>query len=306
MPLKISQAWPVAALVLCCCKFAEPAATGVLGTSSGESDDGSSSTGTGPDASSGDPDAPTGEGTSTSSAPETDESSTTASESESTGDGVHDWALDFDGDDYAASSASPDISLPQAFTIELWLQVGEIPYHGILMDTRPVGIDEGWVLFVGPPSNALANQLVIGWFADDGSTPGLEGPQVTGLQPGWHHFAVTRRADGISKMFVDGVETVSGLTELPPAPQDETLAVGRYKRGGPESGLWWRGAPLDDLRISSVARYDAPFVPTRPEADADTLLLWHFDEGEGDVASDDVAELALDLEGPTWVAGAGD
>lgn len=44
---------------------------------------------------------------------------------------------------------------------------------------------------------------------------------------------------------------------------------------------------LDEVRISNVARYDADFVPTaRHEPDDQTLVLYHFDEADGDVVQD--------------------
>ena len=44
---------------------------------------------------------------------------------------------------------------------------------------------------------------------------------------------------------------------------------------------------IDEVRISTSARYTEDFTPVdRFEADADTLALYHFDEGEGDVLTD--------------------
>ena len=44
---------------------------------------------------------------------------------------------------------------------------------------------------------------------------------------------------------------------------------------------------IAEVRISKVVRYDADFTPqTRLEPDADTVLLYHLDEGTGDVAHD--------------------
>ncbi len=44
---------------------------------------------------------------------------------------------------------------------------------------------------------------------------------------------------------------------------------------------------IAETRISSVARYDADFIPTkRFEPDSHTLALYHFDEGLGDVLKD--------------------
>ena len=44
---------------------------------------------------------------------------------------------------------------------------------------------------------------------------------------------------------------------------------------------------IDELRVSKVARYSGDFVPlVRFEPDKDTLALYHFDEGSGDVLND--------------------
>ena len=44
---------------------------------------------------------------------------------------------------------------------------------------------------------------------------------------------------------------------------------------------------VDEVRISRIARYDGDFIPARRfEADEHTLVLYHFDEGSGNVARD--------------------
>lgn len=46
-------------------------------------------------------------------------------------------------------------------------------------------------------------------------------------------------------------------------------------------------AEVDEVRLSSVARYTSNFVPqTRFSVDSDTMRLWHFDEASGAVAQD--------------------
>src|SRR5207249_5143700 len=51
-------------------------------------------------------------------------------------------------------------------------------------------------------------------------------------------------------------------------------------------GESWLGL-IDEVRISQTARYDKDFTPAkRFEPDADTLALYHFDEGSGDVLKD--------------------
>ena len=44
---------------------------------------------------------------------------------------------------------------------------------------------------------------------------------------------------------------------------------------------------MAELRISSVARYTAPFIPqVNLETDSDTLALWRLNEGSGNTATD--------------------
>ena len=49
----------------------------------------------------------------------------------------------------------------------------------------------------------------------------------------------------------------------------------------------WFAGTIDELRISKVARYTNDFTPqSRFEPDADTMALYHFDEGTGDILAD--------------------
>jgi len=44
---------------------------------------------------------------------------------------------------------------------------------------------------------------------------------------------------------------------------------------------------IDEVRVSKVARYNKGFTPARRfEPDADTIALYHFDEGQGDILKD--------------------
>jgi hypothetical protein len=47
------------------------------------------------------------------------------------------------------------------------------------------------------------------------------------------------------------------------------------------------GGQLDEVRISSTARYDKGLQPSRRfEPDDETLALYHCDEGQGDTLTD--------------------
>lgn len=114
----------------------------------------------------------------------------------------------------------------------------------------------------------------------------------------WHHVAVTRSsAGGRLAIFVDGRLDAAGDgptgdisyrdNRQTPYANDPYLVIGAEKHdAGPEypSFSGW----IDEVRISRVVRYTADF--TRPAApfttDADTVALYHFDEGAGDLVRD--------------------
>ena len=116
-------------------------------------------------------------------------------------------ALFFDGDDEARTTAVPQATLPAEFTVELWVQTGEEPYFGVLVDTRtlPGPTTDGWILLVQPTGMSDAGKLILNWSGVDGSPAhGFTGPDVSRLSPGWHHWAFTRNADGLTQCWLDG------------------------------------------------------------------------------------------------------
>ncbi len=119
----------------------------------------------------------------------------------------------------------------------------------------------------------------------------------------WHHIAVTRRqSDGRMQIFVDGQLDVSGFG--PPGdiryrdgrstsyPNDPYLVIGAEKHDFnrdlyPSYSGW-----IDEVRLSRIVRYDGPFSPpTTPfTPDADTVALYHFDEGPEGPCMDGVSD----------------
>jgi hypothetical protein len=139
----------------------------------------------------------------------------------------------------------------------------------------------------------------------------------------WHHVAVTRaHATGQLRIFVDGALDAEGAG--PPGdisyrdnrattfPTDRYLVIGAEKADAGPAYPSYSGW-IDEVRLSSVLRYTASFPrPSAPfVADADTVALYHFDEGAGDVIadtsgapggpSDGVRRLGGAPAGPAWV-----
>jgi hypothetical protein len=107
------------------------------------------------------------------------------------------------------------------------------------------------------------------------------------VSPGkWTHYALVHDTE-LLRFFVDG--HLAGQVHVPILTNHNGLPffVGAEPTalGFPRS--LFSGA-VDEVRLSSVARYTAPFTPARQhERDADTLLLLHFDAESQGVFPDD-------------------
>jgi hypothetical protein len=129
---------------------------------------------------------------------------------------------------------------------------------------------------------------------------------LTLLQAGqWYHVAATYE-NATARTFVGGVaSTASSVGTLTQGP---ALTIG----GLPGYGLF--NGTLDEMRISNVVRYAAGFTPSTVPftPDANTLGLWHFNEGSGQTAFDVSASAnhatlgtsaTPDSADPLWVSG---
>ncbi|HEX4128416.1 MAG TPA: SUMF1/EgtB/PvdO family nonheme iron enzyme [Pirellulales bacterium] len=100
------------------------------------------------------------------------------------------------------------------------------------------------------------------------------------------------------RFYVDGHHI--GVTPLPLPAGATPLLIGA-KPGSPPSEFF--DGTIDEVRVSSVARYDKDFTPAeRFEADDKTEVLYHFDEGSGTVAKDASSHHRDGkISGATWV-----
>jgi hypothetical protein len=112
------------------------------------------------------------------------------------------------------------------------------------------------------------------------------------------HVAVTRGPAGVS-FFFNGISQGPPLTIAFSSPQSrlQLRPLGTAKGDVPFNG------DVDEVRLSSIERYRANFWPQlRLEADKNTLALYHFDEGDGDVLQDSSGHNHHGkITGATWV-----
>jgi hypothetical protein len=149
------------------------------------------------------------------------------------------------------------------------------------------------------------------------------------LDDAWHHVAVQRRrSDGRMWLFVDGRleaeddgpdgdvsypdDGVPGsFCDGPCDFSDPFIVIGAEKHDAGAAYPSYSGY-VDELRVSRVLRYDGDFTPTNAPfaTDGDTVGLYHFDEGSGDVVadtsgalggpSDGLRRLGGSPPGPVW------
>lgn len=195
---------------------------------------------------------------------------------------AREWATRFDGRTSHVKVASEDLSLPDGpLTLETWLRA------------------DGWSDRVGVVCKTETSGF--GIFAN-GGVPDfmvhLDGNYVSARAQGkiptdrWTHVAGVYDGEEV-RLYVDGElaarTTGSGTRSVRPLP----LIVGADVDSSGRATSHFRG-DLDEVRISTVARYTGPgFTPQRRhEPDDSTSLLLHLDVASGPWAFDASARRA--------------
>jgi hypothetical protein len=179
----------------------------------------------------------------------------------------------FDGTGDFLSTTSVAWHSQSTGTIEYWFRHNTTaPFgHGHLGQFTQ-GSANGWE--IGTFSNKLY------WFNSAGT--GDLAYDFTLSANTWYHVAVVKESSSVLKIYVDGTlrYTNSSMGAFTDSTSD--LLIGRI--GGTASSLynserWDLNGYLDEIRISSTARYTAGFTPsTTPfQNDANTVLLLHGD-----------------------------
>jgi hypothetical protein len=153
------------------------------------------------------------------------------------------------------------------FTVEAWVYASaELGGE----DRRILGIFDGtysqWALEYN------ATEGGIGALFSDGVSQVSVYSAETLTVDSWHHVAVTRAVDAFS-VWVDGVEVATADNSSTFASLSGDLYIGNSEAA--QNG--WYGL-IDEVRISSTARYSDGFTPARSwQRDAKTVGLWHLD-----------------------------
>lgn len=183
--------------------------------------------------------------------------------------------------DWGYVPSSSDFHL-QELTVECWFLLDELPnvhteYFVLLSNENRDGEGAGWRLAVVNSEGVDIRLLFVAWEAGDIYTSARGDVDIDAGE--WHHVAGVVD-DGELRVYLDGVEVGAELLGGPIVYAEQDLGFG-----------WpcWSGncrlmdGRLDEVRISSSARYEEVFAPAfeHTVVDEDTVVLWHMNEGEG-------------------------
>jgi hypothetical protein len=235
-------------------------------------------------------------------------------------------------DDPSTTSPGPPVDIGgQDFTIEWWLKANGTEdsapaitcgsnqnwvYGNILLDRTRSTARRGYGVSLG------GGRLAFGVVNESQVSATLCGNHVLNDNH-WHHVAVQRQlSDGRMWIYIDGQleNSVSGPTgdisypddASPVSASDPFLAIGAWKLDDdPLQHPFYRGW-IDELRFSNIIRYTTSFTPTNMtfSPDANTVALYHLDEGIGQIVKDTSGVaggpsngerlFGGDINGPEW------
>jgi formylglycine-generating enzyme required for sulfatase activity/serine/threonine protein kinase len=118
------------------------------------------------------------------------------------------------------------------------------------------------------------------------------------------HVALTREPEGVV-FFINGEKQAN---PLPVALSGDDKPLRLCLKGDPKARDVPYQGDVDEVRVSSIIRYRENFTPKpRFEPDADTLALFHFDEGQGDELTDSSGNNRHGkIQGANWVQWGGE
>ncbi|MBL8829321.1 MAG: SUMF1/EgtB/PvdO family nonheme iron enzyme [Planctomycetaceae bacterium] len=190
-----------------------------------------------------------------------------------------DYALYFDG--IRSSVAIPSLSLDgPEWTVEVTAMIDGSPRIGTIV--RALGNGFATWLETGPAEDAKHSVQALIRTATT-----LNSASHANVASGQRvRYAMVFR-NGKIDLYHDGrhLAQTSSVSRGAPA-KGRSFTIGAEEDDGLMMCRFFEGT-IDEVRVSTKARFDGDYTPTeRLAADADTLALYHFDEGTGDVLRD--------------------
>tara|TARA_R110000782_G_scaffold103991_19_gene191645 strand:+ start:3510 stop:5453 length:1944 start_codon:yes stop_codon:yes gene_type:complete len=168
---------------------------------------------------------------------------------------------------------------PDAFTLEAWVRAdAPVGRQGLICNTENSGLGIFWSDAADGASLPTGYAHVAGAYARAGADRPWDFAR-------WTHLALVLDARTL-RFFVNGRLTQSAPADGAIRHNRLPLLIGADVNPSAEAVSFFTGE-IDEVRLSSVARYESDFTPARSFApDAQTLILLHFDEDLGIVFPD--------------------
>ena len=193
------------------------------------------------------------------------------------------------------------------FTVEAWVNWSSTAISA-WQRIFDFGSGTGNFMFLTPSTNTNQARFAI----VSGATVEILDAAIQMPTNAWTHIAVSVDNTNTGRIFFNGVLQGTSTFTLRPASlgntPDNFLGKSQFLPDPYFNGV------IDEFRISNIARYTGPFTPTASQftVDANTVALFHFNEGSGqqtfDATSGIIGELGFstavepDLD-PTWFSG---
>ena len=208
---------------------------------------------------------------------------------------VEEHALEFDGTGYVRLADDFLTRKQDQSTVEAWIY-----WPGADEDASHVyteGHNSKLMLKLGPATDQHA-EFSVYCPGDSWSIARWE----HALPEGWHHLTGVNTLQKRT-LFVDGVPVAESVKECPfDLTDQEASFLGAVYYSG-EVLPDFNGI-IDEVRVSDTVRYTEAFEPAyRHEQDEDTIGLWHFDKGTGEIVTDSSGndfDGAFSDNGVTW------
>jgi len=180
------------------------------------------------------------------------------------------------------------------FTVEAWVWHRPGGYEEQVVVAKNLGFSRAptYAIYLNKGYWAYATA-----FADEKDYRVTREPIAEGQ---WVHCALVCDEKSERSLYING-KLVGGRSKINRIfNDDKPLTIGARMDDDNNPCAFWNGA-IDEVRISGGARYRADFAPERRlAAEPKTVLLLHFDEGKGNVATD-----ATKYKNSGRIAGAG-
>lgn len=186
----------------------------------------------------------------------------------------------FDGTgDYLLTDASNDFNFGTGdFTIDFWVRFNNTTTGDCILSNNyyTLGKNGNWSFIIGTGTGSAIMNLYTYDGQSSAETAAASGLTIT--TGTWYHVAIVRSGNTI-QFYLDGTAVTMDASTITKSLGDTTPAI-KIGRDGANFDLdGW----IDELRISTVARYSSGFTPETSaySTDDDTVLLLHMDGSDG-------------------------